>query len=202
MNNYTLLKGFVDRILALMLLVIILPFLLSIAVVIRIKMGKPIFFIQKRTGFKGSPFQLYKFRSMINLYDSNNNLLPDELRLCSFGIWIRSYSIDELPTLINVLKGDISFVGPRPLRHEYCSLYSKEQFLRLSVKPGITGLAQISGRNMISWEKKFEYDIQYFHNQSFLLDLKILFITFIKVFRPEGINNKSKSYTDPFKGSK
>ena len=200
--KYPILKNLVDRILALLLIILLLPFLIFLSILIRYKMGKPILFIQERSGFKGSPFKLYKFRTMLNLYDSNNNLLPDKLRLNSFGLWLRSYSIDELPTLINVLKGEISFIGPRPLRHEYFSLYTEEQSRRLLVKPGITGLAQISGRNIITWEKKFEYDIKYFHNQSFLLDLKIFFITFTKVFKREGINNKSKNYTTWFKGSK
>ena len=137
---------------------------------------------------------------MLNLYDEKGNLLADEFRINTFGSWLRSSSIDELPTLINVLKGDMSFIGPRPLLPEYIPLYSKEQSLRLELKPGITGLAQISGRNMISWEEKFQYDIYYYYNNCLMLDIKILFITIGKVFCREGISPKGKSFMEKFKG--
>jgi len=166
------------------------------------RLGTPIFFKQKRPGLNGSPFYFYKFRSMNDKRDEKGQLLPDDVRLTAFGKLLRKYSLDEFPQLINVVKGDISLVGPRPLLMEYLPLYTKEQFNRHKVKPGITGWAQINGRNNISWEEKFKLDVWYVEHQSFLLDLKILCLTVIKVFRTEGINQPGNVTVERFRGSK
>lgn len=165
------------------------------------KLGSPIFFKQKRPGLNGKPFYFYKFRSMTDKKGENGQLLPDDVRLTSFGKLLRKYSLDEFPQLFNVIKGDISLVGPRPLLMEYLPLYTNEQLKRHKVKPGITGWAQINGRNAISWEEKFKLDVWYVEHQSFLLDLKILFLTVIKVFRTEGINQPGNVTMEKFKGS-
>lgn len=165
-------------------------------------MGRPIFFRQKRPGYKEKIFSIYKFRTMTNEKDNHGNLLSDEQRLCGIGKFIRSTSLDELPQLFNVLKGEMSFVGPRPLLIEYLELYNDEQKGRHDVKPGITGWAQVNGRNTISWEQKFEYDVWYVDNQSFWLDMKILWMTFLKVVKRSDISSSSSATMEAFKGTK
>ena len=164
-------------------------------------MGKPVIFKQKRPGLNEKIFEIYKFRTMTNQKDKNGNLLPDEERLKGVGKIIRSLSLDELPQLFNVLKGDMSFIGPRPLLIEYLPLYNKEQKKRHTVLPGITGLAQVNGRNAISWKKKFEYDVEYVEKLSFLLDLKIILLTIKKVLIKEGITKEGHVSTEKFKGN-
>lgn len=175
--------------------------MLATAIVVRMKLGAPILFKQKRPGLHGKPFYLYKFRTMTDERDESGKLLPDSVRLTSTGKWIRKLSLDELPQLFNVLKGELSLVGPRPLLMEYLPLYSKEQIRRHEVKPGITGWAQVNGRNAISWDDKFALDVWYVDHKSFLLDLKILFLTFIKVFKREGINQDDHVTVEKFTGN-
>lgn len=163
--------------------------------------GAGVFFLQKRLGIKGKIFQVIKFKTMTDERDVEGNLLPDEKRLTKIGKFIRSTSIDELPQLINVLKGDMALIGPRPLLPQYLPLYSKEQARRHEVRPGITGWAQVNGRNAISWKKKFELDVWYVNHCSFLLDLKILFLTAKKVFIREGINSDNSATMEPFTGN-
>ena len=163
--------------------------------------GHPIIFKQSRPGLNGKPFTFYKFRTMTNQVDKDGNLLSDEERLTNLGTFLRKTSLDELPSLWNVLKGDMSLVGPRPLLAEYIPRYSKFQARRHEMRPGITGWAQINGRNTISWDEKFGYDIWYINNKSFFLDIKILLITLIKVFRLEGINQSESSTMEKFKGN-
>lgn len=176
------------------------PIMLLVAVFIRRKLGKPVLFRQVRPGLNGKPFEMFKFRTMRDARDSQGRLLPDEQRMTSLGQFLRSTSIDELPELINVLKGDMSLVGPRPLLMEYLPLYSKEQMRRHDVRPGITGWAQINGRNAISWQKKFELDLWYVENQSLWLDLKILFLTVWKVLKKSDINQAGQATVEPFNG--
>jgi sugar transferase EpsL len=194
-------KRTMDVITSLSLLVIFAPLILLIGILVRYKLGSPIIFRQKRPGLNGSPFFLFKFRSMTEQKDNNGKLLPNYQRLTPFGSFIRKYSLDELPQLLNVLKGDLSLVGPRPLLMEYLPLYSEEQAKRHLVKPGITGWAQVNGRNAISWEEKFRLDVWYVENQTFLLDLKILILTVIKVIRSDGINQAEHLTMTPFKGT-
>jgi sugar transferase EpsL len=179
-----------------------IPIQLVVALLVRIKLGSPIIFKQVRPGLYEKTFYLYKFRSMTDQRDSEGNLLPDHLRITEFGQFLRKYSLDELPQLINVIKGELSLVGPRPLLKEYLPLYTKEQAKRHLVRPGITGWAQINGRNEITWEDKFKMDVWYVENQSFLLDLKILFFTAGKVIKSEGINQTNHVTTEGFKGTK
>lgn len=164
-------------------------------------MGAPIIFKHQRPGLHGKSFTFYKFRTMTNQVDKNGNLLSDKERLTSLGTFLRKASLDELPSLWNVLKGDMSLVGPRPLLAEYIPLYSKFQARRHEIRPGITGWAQINGRNTISWDEKFGYDIWYVDNISFFLDIKILLITIIKVFRLEGINQSESLTMEKFRGN-
>lgn len=171
------------------------------AFLIRIKIGTPVIFTQVRPGLNGKPFKVYKFRSMTDEKDGNGDLLPDDVRLTSFGKIIRKLSLDELPQLWNVLKGDMSFVGPRPLLMEYMNLYNSMQLKRHDVRPGITGWAQVNGRNTISWEKKFEFDVWYVENQTFWLDLKILVMTAMKVFKSEGISQDGQATMTKFQGN-
>ena len=182
--------------------IILSPLIIIIAILIKIKLGSPILFIQKRPGLKEKMFPLIKFRTMSNKKDNLGNLLSDDKRLTVFGKWLRATSIDEIPTLINIIKGEMSFVGPRPLLKEYLDLYSEIESQRHLVNPGLTGLAQINGRNDISWKKKFEYDILYVNNISFFLDLKIFLLTFFKVIKREGINPKNKKNVERFRGHK
>ena len=163
-------------------------------------MGRPIIFTQDRPGYKGKIFKIYKFRTMTNEKDKNGRFLPDEMRLKGIGRIIRSLSLDELPQLFNVLKGDMSFIGPRPLLVEYLPLYNKDQKKRHDVLPGITGLAQVKGRNSISWKKKFRYDVFYVKNVSFCLDLYIIYLTIIKVLKRDGISQEGKATMEKFNG--
>jgi sugar transferase EpsL len=194
-------KRVFDFVVAFFVFVSLLPFFLIIGIVVKWKLGDPIIYKQKRPGLHGNPFNLYKLRTMTNQKDSQGNLFPDHIRLTPFGSFLRKYSLDEYPQLINVLKGDMSLVGPRPLLMEYLSLYTKEQFKRHHVRPGITGWAQINGRNLLTWEEKFKLDLWYVENQGFLLDLKILFLTVKKVIKSEGIKNKGHATMPFFKGS-
>lgn len=178
------------------------PVFIGTAILVRVKLGSPILFTQIRPGLHGQPFKMMKFRSMTDERDSQGELLPDAQRLTAFGKFLRSSSLDELPELLNVLKGDMSLVGPRPLLMEYLPLYSVEQARRHYAKPGITGWAQINGRNAISWEQKFSLDIWYVDNQSLLLDIKILFLTVLKVFKREGISAAGEATMSKFTGSK
>lgn len=196
-----MLKRYFDIVISLCVLFMALPLLIIVAILIQISMGRPIIFCQLRTGKDAQPFKLYKFRTMTNKYDEHNNLLPDEKRMTKIGRFIRSTSIDELPQLINVLKGDISIVGPRPLLMDYVALYNDRQKQRLFVKLGITGLAQISGRNSLSWERKFKYDVWYVKHQSMKLDCYIIAKTVIKVLLRKDICAQNHVTTKPFKGS-
>ncbi|RXI38895.1 lipid carrier--UDP-N-acetylgalactosaminyltransferase [Malaciobacter mytili] len=197
-----MLKLLFDKILAFILIIFFSPILLLVSFFIWWKMRSPIFFRQKRPGKDEKIFIIYKFRTMTNEKDKQGNLLPDEQRLLGIGKFIRSTSLDELPQLFNVLKGDMSFVGPRPLLVEYIDLYNDKQKRRHTVKPGITGWAQVNGRNAISWEEKFDYDIWYVDNQSFWLDIKILWRTFLKVAKRSGINSSTTTTMEKFTGSK
>lgn len=194
-------KRFFDGILAALALLMLAPVMLVTALLVRRYLGSPVLFSQTRPGFKGKPFQVYKFRTMTDARDSDGNLLPDDVRLTPFGLFLRSSSLDELPQLFNVLKGDIALVGPRPLLMSYLPLYSARQARRHEVRPGITGWAQVNGRNAISWEQKFELDVWYVENQSFWLDLKILALTVKKVFVKEGISADGTHTMPRFNGS-
>ena len=200
--EYSKFKYFFDILFSILGLILLSPLIILISILIKIKLGRPIFFIQKRPGLKEKLFYLIKFRTMNNRKDKSGKLLNDDMRLTSFGKWLRETSIDEIPTLINILKGEMSFIGPRPLLKEYLNLYSKREKERHSVKPGITGLAQIKGRNNISWKRKFKYDILYVTNLSLSLDLKIFLITFLKVIKREGINPNNQTYVKQFQGHK
>ena len=196
-----MLKRLFDITLAIILIVIFLPVYIMVSILILIKMGRPILFRQQRPGLIGKVFSIYKFRTMTNEADENGNLLPDDKRLLGTGKFIRSTSLDELPQIFNVLKGDMSFVGPRPLLMEYLPRYGERQKKRHDVKPGITGWAQVNGRNAISWEQKFEYDVWYVEHQSFLLDMKILWLTFLKVVRRSDISSGTAVTMEKFRGS-
>lgn len=191
-----------DFILSLIAIIILSPLLLIVAILVRIKLGKPVIFKQQRPGKNEKIFTLYKFRTMTDKKDENGNLLPDEQRLTKFGKALRSTSLDELPELINILKGDMAIVGPRPLLVEYLSLYNEEQRHRHDVRPGLTGLAQINGRNSISWEEKFKDDIEYVKKITFLKDCKIILKTITKVFKREGITGANSDTMQKFEGSK
>lgn len=195
-------KRIFDFVLAFILIVVFSPFYIIVSLLILLKMGRPILFRQQRPGYKEKIFGIYKFRTMTNEVDNYGNLLSDEKRLKGIGKFIRSTSLDELPQLFNVLKGEMSFVGPRPLLIEYLPLYSQKQKRRHDVKPGITGWAQVNGRNAISWEQKFEYDVWYVDNQSFWLDIKILWMTFLKVIRRSDISSSRSVTMEKFMGSK
>ncbi len=179
----------------------LLPIFITLYLVVRFFIGKPVFFKQKRPGFHGRIFTIYKFRTMTNECDENGKLLEDQKRLTSIGKFVRSLSLDELPQIYNVLKGDLSLVGPRPLLVEYLDLYTEEEKRRHSVKPGITGWAQINGRNNISWKSKFKLDLWYVDHWSLWLDLKILFLTIIKVIRKSDIQESEKVIMTPYDGT-
>jgi len=182
-------------------LLLLAPLLLVVALFVRFKLGSPVLFRQKRPGLHGVPFEIYKFRTMTDQRDEKGEFLPDGVRLTSFGRFLRSTSFDELPELFNVLKGDMSLVGPRPLLMEYLPLYTPEQARRHEAKPGITGWAQVNGRNAIGWEEKFALDVWYVDQRSFLLDLRILWLTLAKVFRKEGISETGQATMSKFTGS-
>lgn len=194
-------KRILDLVIALIGLIMLLPIFFIIILLIRINLGCPLIFKQARPGLEGKVFNIYKFRTMSNKKNKNGILLSDEERLTKFGKFLRSTSLDELPALWNVLIGDMSLVGPRPLLIEYLSLYSQEQVRRHEVRPGITGWAQVNGRNAISWNKKFEMDVWYVDNQSFILDIKILFLTLIKVIKRDGISHNNHVTMEKFKGN-
>ena len=199
---YIFMKSLGDKILALFLITLLSPFFLLTALLVYFKIGRPILFKQVRPGLNEKLFTIYKFRTMSSEKDRDGELLADEYRLNSIGRFIRKTSLDELPQLFNVLKGEMSFIGPRPLLVEYLPLYNKVQKRRHSVVPGISGWAQVNGRNAISWEQKFEYDIWYVENQSFLLDIKILWMTFLKVIKRSGVSSDTSVTMEAFKGSK
>jgi len=194
-------KRFMDLIISVLILAFFLWIILLIALLVWLNMGKPILFLQKRPGIKGKPFVLYKFKTMIDAFDEKGRLLPDSKRLNKLGRILRRTSFDELPTLINVLKGDMSIVGPRPLLVEYLDRYTPEQARRHEIKPGITGWAQVNGRNAITWEEKFIYDVWYVDSWSLWLDIKIIFMTILKVIKGEGINQPGQATMEEFKGS-
>jgi len=196
-----MIKRLFDIFLASILIVLFLPVYTIVSLLIWLKMGNPIFFRQKRPGLHEKIFGIYKFRTMSNEKDKNGELLPDEKRLVGIGKFIRSASLDELPQIFNVIKGDMSFVGPRPLLVEYLPLYNKKQKKRHDVKPGITGWAQVNGRNAISWEQKFEYDAWYVEHYSFWLDMKILWLTFLKVVKQSDISSNTAVTMEKFKGT-
>ena len=193
-------KRILDFIAALLLIILFSPIMLWAAWRIRRELGSPVLFTQARPGLNAKIFKIYKFRTMSDERDENGNLLPDELRLKGFGAKLRASSIDELPQLFNVLKGDMSFIGPRPLLVEYLPLYSPRQASRHSVRPGITGLAQVNGRNDISWAAKLEYDALYAENLGFLLDIKIALLTIKKVLKKEGVSKAGMATTEKFNG--
>tara|TARA_Y100000816_G_scaffold291734_1_gene284096 strand:- start:1306 stop:1905 length:600 start_codon:yes stop_codon:yes gene_type:complete len=195
-------KRFLDLTFSILALIMLLPLLLILSIIIYLSMGSPILFTQKRPGKNNMPFLLFKFRTMKSLNSKSASSFSDAERLTWIGKFFRKASLDELPSLWNVIKGDISLVGPRPLLMEYLPLYSKEQMRRHEVKPGITGWAQINGRNTISWEEKFELDVWYVENQSLWLDIKILLLTIWKVIKREGINQKGNATMEKFKGNK
>lgn len=197
-----LLKRLIDIGLASVALVLLSPVLLVIAGSVWFFLGSPVLFTQNRPGLNAKIFKMIKFRTMRDATDSNGNTLPDSERLTKFGLFLRASSLDELPELWNVLKGDMSLVGPRPLLIEYLALYTPEQMRRHEVRPGITGWAQVNGRNAISWEEKFKLDVWYVDNRSFWLDMKILLLTMKKVFVREGISADGHVTIEPFKGSK
>lgn len=194
-------KRFFDFTVSSILLIFCLPLMLSIAILVKIKLGSPIFFTQERVGKGNKVFKIIKFRTMTNEKSKDGMLLSDHERLTKFGKIIRSLSLDELPELLNVIKGDMSIVGPRPLPTKYLPYYSKEQLKRHTVNPGITGWAQINGRNLISWKQKFILDLWYIQNMSLLLDLKIIIITFFKVIKREGITQNENEIMETFNGS-
>ncbi len=194
-------KRLFDIMLALILIIIFSPFYVVVAILILTKIGRPILFRQQRPGLNSVIFGIYKFRTMTNEKDIDGNLLSDEKRLLGIGKFIRSTSLDELPQLFNVVKGEMSFVGPRPLLIEYLPLYNEKEKRRHDVLPGITGWAQVNGRNAITWKQKFDYDIWYVNNQSFWLDIKILWMTFLKVLKRSNISSGTTVTMEKFKGN-
>lgn len=196
-----MIKRCMDIVVAFVVLLALSPIVLVVAVLVRHKLGSPVLFTQVRPGLHGKPFKMMKFRSMLDLVDSDGNKFPDDIRLTTFGRFLRSTSLDELPGLLNVLTGDMSLVGPRPLLMEYLALYTAQQARRHEVRPGITGWAQVNGRNAISWEDKFKFDVWYVDNHSFWLDIKILFLTVKKVLVREGISAAGEATMTKFTGS-
>lgn len=193
-------KRLLDIVLSLIAIIITLPIFLIIGILVLIFLGKPAIFRQKRPGKNEKIFTMYKFRTMSNKKDKDGNLLPNELRITKFGNFLRKTSLDEISEFINILKGDMSFVGPRPLRADYLPLYNKEQKHRHDIRPGLTGLAQVSGRNNITWSEKFKYDLEYVNNITFLNDLKIVFLTIEKVILRKDIYSDNKGFTEKFTG--
>lgn len=194
-------KRLTDFVIAFVALLCLWPIMLIVAVVVSLKLGTPILFEQQRPGFHGKPFIMYKFRTMNNVRDSAGNFLPDNQRLTPFGRFLRSTSLDELPELVNVLKGDMSLVGPRPLLMQYLARYTKEQMRRHEVRPGITGWAQVNGRNSVSWDERFSLDVWYVDHLSLRLDIRILALTLLKVLKREGIHQDGQTTMSEFKGS-
>lgn len=194
-------KRFLDIIISLIFILCFWWLYVVIAILVRVKLGSPVLFKQDRPGLNEKIFKMYKFRTMTDRKDKDGNLLPDAERLTKFGKFLRSTSLDEIPEFFNVLKGEMSLIGPRPLLVRYLERYTKEQLRRHEVKPGISGWAQVNGRNAISWEDKFKYDIEYVDKLNFLLDLKIIFLTIKKVFKTEGISQKGNATMEEFEGS-
>ncbi|MCM3539126.1 sugar transferase [Priestia endophytica] len=191
-----------DIVLSLIAIICLSFVFVIVAFLVRIKLGSPVLFKQKRPGMNEKIFLMYKFRTMTDERGEDGELLPDDVRLTKFGKFLRSTSLDELPELFNILKGDMSLVGPRPLLVQYLPLYNKHQKRRHEVRPGLSGLAQVNGRNAISWEEKFNLDVEYVGNVSFSLDIKIIFLTIKKVFIREGINSETAATIEPFEGNK
>lgn len=190
-----------DMLCALLALIVLSPILFITAFLVRVKLGSPVIFKQERPGLNGKIFTLYKFRTMTDERDSEGNLLPDEVRLTKFGKLLRGTSLDELPELLNILFGDIAVIGPRPLLVEYLPRYNAEQRRRHEVRPGLSGLAQVNGRNAISWEDKFKYDVQYVDHVTFLGDWKIIFQTILNVIKRDGINSETAATMEVFMGT-
>lgn len=195
-------KRIFDVVFASLALIGLLPVYAMTALFVRLGIGSPVLFNQTRPGFRGRPFVLYKFRTMTDAHDAEGRLLPDAQRLTRSGRFLRAASLDELPELWNVLKGDMSLVGPRPLLMQYLERYTWEQARRHDVKPGITGWAQVNGRNAITWEEKFKLDVWYVDHQTLWLDVKIIFMTFWKIFKREGINQEGRATVEYFEGDK
>lgn len=196
-----LIKRMFDLVLSGLALLILSPVYLILAILVRAKLGSPVLFAQERPGKHGKVFRMYKFRSMTDARDRNGELLPDEDRLTHFGALLRATSLDELPELWNIFKGDMSIVGPRPLLVRYLPRYNERQRRRHEVRPGLTGWAQVNGRNAISWEQKFEYDVEYVEKESLLLDLKIIFMTIGRVLHRSGINQDGSATMEEFMGN-
>ena len=197
----SIIKRLQDIVLSVLAFAILSPLMLSLAVLVRIKLGSPILFIQERVGRNEKIFRLYKFRTMTEERDSNGELLPDHKRLTKFGMFLRTASLDELPELWNILRGDMTIIGPRPLLVEYLELYNEEQRQRHKVRPGLSGLAQVNGRNLISWKERFDLDIKYVNHVSFLGDWKLIFLSVKKVLIREGISSNSACTMERFQGS-
>jgi lipopolysaccharide/colanic/teichoic acid biosynthesis glycosyltransferase len=195
-------KRLSDFIISAIILVVFLPVIMVIALLVRLTMGSPVLFVQKRPGLNSKPFYMYKFRTMLDSKDREGRLLPDIDRLTPVGRFLRASSLDELPELLSVIKGEMSLVGPRPLRMKYLERYTPEQARRHEVKPGVTGWAQVNGRNLLTWEEKFDLDVWYVDNMTLLLDLKILLLTILKVFRREGISAEGHVTATEFLGTK
>ncbi|MDT2747779.1 sugar transferase [Vagococcus fluvialis] len=193
-------KRLLDIVISLIALILLSPVLLLVAILVRVKLGTPIIFKQKRPGKNNKIFIMYKFRSMTDQKDENGNLLSDEIRLTKFGKMLRSTSLDELPELWNIFKGDMSIVGPRPLLVEYLSIYNEQQLKRHNVRPGLTGWAQVNGRNAISWNEKFILDVEYVENLSLIIDIKIFFLTIKKVVFKDGISAEGSATIEKFTG--
>lgn len=195
------LKRFFDIVLSFFALVLLSPLLAVLAVLVRTKLGSPVLFTQERPGKNGKIFRLYKFRTMTDERDEHGELLPDDVRLTRFGQMLRSTSLDELPEFFNILRGDMSFIGPRPLLVSYLPLYNEKQRHRHDVRPGLTGLAQCSGRNLLSWEDRFDLDVEYVQNLSFGMDVSIIFRTVRGILKKEGISSETSVTMEPFRGS-
>lgn len=194
-------KRWLDIILSGIAVILLMPIYLITAILVKVRIGSPVLYCQKRPGKYGKIFTLYKFRTMTNERDENGKLLPDSKRITKFGRWLRQSSLDELPELFNILKGDMSIVGPRPLLVSYLKRYNNKQRHRHDVRPGLTGLAQVKGRNLLTWEEKFRYDLLYVKKVSFLLDIKIIILTVIKVLIKEGINQEGAATMTEFLGN-
>lgn len=198
----TIFKPLMDFLAAATLIIILFPIILAVIVLLTLSNNGSVFFLQSRPGYKAIPFKIIKFKTMRDAFDDAGNPLSDKCRITKVGLWVRSLSIDEILQLFNVLKGDMSLVGPRPLLMQYIERYSLHQAKRHEVKPGITGWAQVNGRNAISWEEKFKYDVEYVEMQSFMLDIKILCMTFINVIHRKGVSADGHVTMEEFKGSK
>ncbi|MCI9145595.1 MAG: sugar transferase [Eubacterium sp.] len=198
---YKCVKRFFDIVSSLIAIIILALPMMILAILIRVKLGGPVLFKQERPGKNGKIFTLIKFRTMTNQCDENGELLPDEVRLTKFGVFLRSTSLDELPELFNILKGDMSVIGPRPLLVQYLPRYNEHQAQRHLVSPGLTGWAQVNGRNAISWEQKFDYDVEYVKNMNLFFDIKIIFMTIINVIKKDGISSETSATMEEFMGT-